>query len=185
VKKVPAPDQWHSRSELGSHTIIRNEMESDIRVIAEVTKAAFKTCPYGEHTEQFIINALRAAGALTVSLVGEIDQNVVGHVAFSPVTISDGSPHWYGLGPVSVLPQHQRQGIGTALIREGLSLLKARGARGCVLVGEPAYYQRFGFRNLPVLTLEGVPPQYFLALPFEDQTPRGVVVFHSAFSAHG
>jgi len=165
--------------------IIRNETESDIEAIAEITKAAFATCPYGEHTEQFITNALRAAGALTVSLVAEIDRNVVGHVAFSPVTISDGSPDWYGLGPVSVLPQHQRQGIGTALIREGLSLLKARGGKGCVLVGEAAYYQRFGFRNLPVLTLEGVPPEVFLALPFGDQMPKGAVVFHSAFGAHG
>jgi putative acetyltransferase len=165
--------------------IIRNEIESDIKVIAEVTKAAFVTCPYGQHTEQFIINALRAAGALSVSLVAEIGRNVVGHVAFSPVTISDGNPHWYGLGPVSVLPKHQRQGIGTALINEGLSLLKARGAKGCMLVGEPAYYQRFGFRNLPALILEGVPQQYFLALPFEDQTPTGVVVFHSAFSTQG
>ena len=165
--------------------IIRNEAESDIEAIAEVTKMAFATCPYGNHTEQFIIDALRAAGALTVSLVAEIGRNVVGHVAFSPVTISDGSPDWYGLGPVSVLPKHQRQGIGTALINEGLSLLKARGGKGCMLVGEPAYYQRFGFRNLPALTLEGVPQQYFLALPFEDQTPTGVVVFHIAFSAHG
>jgi len=165
--------------------IIRNEIESDIKAIAEVTKTAFEMCPYGQHTEQFIISALRAAGALTVSLVAEIGRNVVGHVAFSPVTISDGSPHWYGLGPVSVLPKHQRQGIGTALIREGLFLLKARGAKGCVLVGDPAYYQRFGFRNRPVLTLEGVPQQYFLALPFEEETPTGVVVFHSAFSAHG
>ncbi len=165
--------------------IIRNETKSDIEAIAEVTKTAFMTCPYGAHTEQFITNALRAAGALTVSLVAEIDENVVGHVAFSPVTISDGSPDWYGLGPVSVLPQHQRQGIGTALIREGLSLLKARGGKGCVLVGEPAYYQRFGFRNLPTLTLEGVSPEVFLALPFDDQIPQGAVVFHSAFSAHG
>ncbi len=165
--------------------IIRNEIESDIEAIAEVTKTAFATCPYGEHTEQFIIDALRAAGALTVSLVAEIDENVVGHVAFSPVTISDGSPDWYGLGPVSVLPQHQRQGIGTALIREGLSLLKARGGKGCVLVGPPAYYQRFGFRNLSSLTLEGVPPEVFLALPFEDQTPQGGVMFHRAFGARG
>jgi putative acetyltransferase len=168
---------------LESNVIIRSEIDSDIQAIAEVTKTAFATLAISQHTEQFIINALRAAGALTVSLVAEIDGDVVGHVAFSPVTISDGNPHWYGLGPVSVLPQHQRQGIGTALIREGLSLLRARGAQGCVLVGPPAYYQRFGFRNLPVLTLEGVPQQYFLALPFEKETPRGVVVFHSAFSA--
>jgi putative acetyltransferase len=165
--------------------IIRNEVESDIEAIAEITEIAFRTCPYGEHTEQFIIAALRAAGALSVSLVVEIDGTVVGHVAFSPVTISDGNTDWCGLGPVSVLPKLQRQGIGSALIREGLSLLKARGGKGCVLVGEPAYYQRFGFRNLPQLTLEGVPQQYFLALPFDDQPPTGVVVFHSAFSTRG
>jgi putative acetyltransferase len=82
-----------------------------------------------------------------------------------------------------VLPKHQRQGIGTALINEGLSLLKARGAQGCALVGDPGYYIRFGFRNLPALTLEGVPPEYFLALPFDEEPPRGVVVFHSAFAA--
>jgi putative acetyltransferase len=163
--------------------IIRDETESDIQTIADVTKTAFATLAISQHTEQFIINALRAAGALTVSLVAEIDGNVVGHVAFSPVTISDGSPDWYGLGPVSVLPPHQKQGIGSALICEGLSRLKARGGKGCMLVGEPAYYQRFGFRNLPALTLEGVPPQYFLVLPFEDQTPTGAVVFHSAFLA--
>jgi putative acetyltransferase len=162
---------------------IRAEVESDIQVIGEITKIAFATLAISQHTEQFIIKALRAAGALTVSLAAEIDGKVVGHVAFSPVTISDGSPEWYGLGPVSVLPPHQRQGIGSALIRAGLSRLQARGGQGCMLVGEPDYYRRFGFRNPPTLTLEGVPPQYFLALPFTDQTPRGAAVFHSAFTA--
>jgi putative acetyltransferase len=165
--------------------IIRNETESDIQAIAEITKTAFATLAISQHTEQFIISALRAAGALSVSLVAEIDRRVVGHVAFSPVTISDGNPHWYGLGPVSVLPKYQRQGIGSALIREGLSRLKGLGGQGCALVGEPAYYQRFGFRNCPSLTLEGVPPEVFLALAFEEQTPTGTVVFHSAFSARG
>jgi putative acetyltransferase len=163
--------------------IIRKEIAADIPVIAEITKTAFATLAISQHTEQFIIAALRAAGALTVSLVAEVEGQVVGHVAFSPVTISDGTPDWYGLGPVSVLPEHQRQGVGSALIREGLSRLGARGGRGCMLVGEPDYYQRFGFRNLPSLTLEGVPPQYFLALPFGEEPPNGAVVFHSAFAA--
>ncbi len=176
-------DQEHPQPVWELHVIIRNEIESDIQVVAEITQTAFQTLAISQHTEQFIISALRAAGALTVSLVAQIDEDVVGHVAFSPVTISDGSPDWYGLGPVSVLPEHQRHGIGTALINEGLSRLKARGAQGCVLVGEPAYYRRFGFRNLPTLTLESVPPEVFLALPFEARTPTGVVVFHSAFSA--
>jgi putative acetyltransferase len=165
--------------------IIRNETESDVEAISEVTKAAFENHPYSHQTEQFIVNALRAANALTISLVAEVDEKVVGHIAFSPVTISDGSPDWYGLGPVSVLPERQRQGIGKSLIHKGLSLLKALGAKGCALVGDPKYYERFGFRNIPDLILDGVPQENFLALPFENSKTQGVVVFHPGFSADG
>jgi putative acetyltransferase len=163
--------------------IIRQEMESDIKAIYEVTKAAFENHPHSHQTEQFIVNALRAAGALTVSLVAEVGGKVVGHIAFSPVTISGGSHNWYGLGPVSVLPEWQKQGIGKSLVQEGLSLLKSLGAKGCVLVGDPRYYERFGFKNLPKLVLDGVPQEYFLALPFDKDKTQGVVVFHQGFSA--
>jgi putative acetyltransferase len=146
--------------------IIRNETLTDIEAIADVTIAAFRNLPISNHTEQFIINALRAANALTISLVAESDGRVVGHIAFSPVTISDGSLNWYGLGPISVLPQYQKQGIGTSLIKEGLLLLKSLGGQGCVLVGDPNYYKRFGFRNIPDLVYEGIPQEVFLALPF-------------------
>ena len=165
--------------------IIRNEIESDVEAISEITKAAFENCPHGNHTEQFIINALRDANALTISLVAEAGKKVVGHIAFSPVTISDGSLGWYGLGPISVLPELQRQGIGKSLMHEGLSSLKALGAKGCVLVGDPGYYERFGFRNLPDLVLDGVPQEYFLALPFEESKTSGTVVFHEGFAANG
>jgi putative acetyltransferase len=165
--------------------IIRNETKSDIEAISDVTISAFRTLAISGHTEQFIINALRDADALTISLVAEIDGQVVGHVAFSPVTISDGSLDWYGLGPVSVLPEHQKQGIGKSLINEGLSLLKVRGGKGCVLVGDPGYYQRFGFRNIPALIYEGIPQEVFLALPFENETSQGTVLFHQGFSAKG
>ena len=161
--------------------IIRNELESDVETISAVTKAAFESCPYGNHTEEFIVNALRAANALTVSLVAEASGKVVGHIAFSPVTISDGSQDWYGLGPISVLPEFQKQGIGKSLIHDGLSLLKALGAKGCCLVGDPKYYERFGFKNLPDLILDGVPQENFLALPFDEDNTRGVVVFHPGF----
>ncbi|MDP7119432.1 MAG: hypothetical protein QF395_03845, partial [Arenicellales bacterium] len=70
-----------------------------------VTAAAFNTLEISKHTEQFIIEALRASQALTVSLVAEMDGRVIGHMAFSPVTISDDIQDWYGLGPVSVLPE--------------------------------------------------------------------------------
>jgi putative acetyltransferase len=165
--------------------VIRSERDADISAIAEVTAAAFETLEVSNQTEQFIIEALRAAGALTVSLVAELDGRVVGHVAFSPVSISDGTANWYGLGPVSVLPAFQRQGIGKALIREGLARLKDMGAGGCCLVGHPEYYIKFGFQNMPGLVLEGVPPEVFFALSFDGNTPRGSVAFHEAFKADG
>jgi len=148
-----------------------------------VTAAAFKTLDVSNHTEHFIVEALRAAKALAVSLVAEMDGEVIGHVAFSPVTISDGTRGWYGLGPVSVLPAYQRQGIGKALIQEGLSRLKAMNAQGCCLVGHPDYYRRFGFRNPSGLVVEGVPPEVFFALSFDGRCPEGTVTFHEGFKA--
>ena len=165
--------------------IIRNEKDSDIEAISEVTIAAFTNHPYSQNTEQFIIKALRAANALAVSLVAVMEGRVVGHIAFSPVSISGRSCDWYGLGPISVLPDRQKQGIGKALMNEGLSALRNRGAKGCALVGDPGFYKRFGFRNLPDLTLEGVPREYFLALPFGENRASGVMVFHEGFSAKG
>ena len=111
--------------------IIRDETGADASVITEVTETAFKTLKISGHTEQFIVEALRTADALTVSLVAELDGRVVGHIAFFPVTISDGTQNWYGLGPVSVLPEYQRQGIGKALIEAGLRRLKEMNARDC------------------------------------------------------
>jgi len=165
--------------------VIRSESDTDVSAITEVTVAAFKTLEISNHTEQFVIEALRAAKALTVSLVAEVDGRVVGHIAFSPVTISDGTRNWYGLGPVSVLPEYQRQGIGKALIREGLSRLKDMNAQGCCLVGHPEYYRKFGFTNTPGLVLEGVPPEVFFALSFGGHTPQGAVAFHEGFKADG
>jgi len=165
--------------------IIRNETTSDIGAITKVTIAAFRTLAISNHTEQFIINSLRAADALTISLVAEIDGQVVGHVAFSPVTISDGSIDWYGLGPVSVLPEYQKQGIGKSLVNKGLSILKELDGNGCALVGDPNYYKRLGFKNIPDLVYEGIPQEFFLALSFTENIPRGIVVFHEGFLANG
>ncbi len=165
--------------------VIRNETYNDVCAITEVTIAAFKTLEISNHTERFIIETLRAAKALTVSLVAEMDGRVIGHIAFSPVTISDGTPNWYGLGPVSVLPEHQRKGIGKALIKEGLSRLKDVNAQGCCLVGHPDYYRKFGFKNMSGLVHEGVPQEVFLALSFVEHTPQGIVTFHEGFKADG
>ena len=165
--------------------VIRNETNADVGTITEVTIAAFKTLAISNHTEQFIIEALRAAKALTVSLVAEVNGRVIGHIAFSPVTISDGTRNWYGLGPVSVLPEYQRRGVGKALMQEGLSRLKALNAQGCCLVGHPEYYKKFGFDNPPKLVHEGIPPEVFLALSFDGNTPQGTVTFHEGFKADG
>jgi putative acetyltransferase len=165
--------------------IIRNETVSDIEAISEVTIAAFRTLAISNHTEQFIINELRDANVLTISLVAEVDGKVVGHIAFSPIAISDGSLNWYGLGPISVLPKYQKQGIGKALVNEGLSLLKDMDGQGCALVGNPNYYKRFGFKNIPDLIHEGIPQEVFLVLPFDKKIPQGTVVFHKGFLAKG
>jgi putative acetyltransferase len=163
--------------------VIRNETPDDVFAVVEVTIAAFKTLEISNHTEQFIVEALRAAKALSVSLVAEGDGRVIGHIAFSPVALSDGTPNWYGLGPVSVLPEHQRKGIGKMLIEEGLSRLKDLNARGCCLVGHPEYYTKFGFKNVSGLGHEGVPPEVFFALSFDGSIPHGTVAFHEAFKA--
>ena len=163
--------------------IIRDEIQADLEAISGVTEVAFRTLQVSNHTEQFIIKALRDSNALTVSLVAEIDGEVLGHVAFSPVSISDGSEDWYGLGPITVLPDFQRRGIGKVLIKEGLSRLRALGGKGCALVGDPAFYQRFGFRNNPALEYAGIPPEYFLVLPLDGDSQHGAVAFHEAFMA--
>ena len=165
--------------------LIRKETDADASAITEVTVAAFKTLDISNHTEQFIIEALRAAGALTISLVAEIDGRVIGHIAFSPLTTSDGTQKWYGLGPVSVLPEYQCLGIGKALIEEGLSRLKNINAQGCCLVGHPDYYRKFGFKNVSGLMCEGVPQEVFFALSFDEHIPQGTVNFHEAFKANG
>jgi putative acetyltransferase len=136
-----------------SRPVIRKETIAGIGAISEVTIAAFETLDVSSQTEHFIIDALRAAHALTVSLVAEVHGRVVGHVAFSPVTLSDGTMEWHGLGPVSVLPEYQCRGIGTDLIQEGVSRLKDINAAGCCVVGHPEYYGKFGFRNVSELTI--------------------------------
>jgi putative acetyltransferase len=162
---------------------IRTESEADIPAIEAVTAAAFLNVPHTSHTEQFIVNALRKAGKLTLSLVADSEDIVVGHVGVSPVSISDGTPGWFGLGPISVLPEHQRHGVGSRLMREALRILREKDAAGCVVLGEPKYYGRFGFRADPALVLPDIPPEYFQAISFGSSQPHGAVAYHEAFSA--
>ena len=166
-----------------SALVIRPEIPEDVDAIAEVTEAAFRDMQMSSHTEHFIVSALRSAGALAISLVAEVEGRVVGHIAFSPLTLSDGTRSWYGLGPVSVLPALQGHGIGSALVREGLSRLGALRAAGCCLVGHPDYYGRFGFVHPAGLGHEGVPPEAFFAMALDGPMPQGSVAFHEGFRA--
>ena len=160
---------------------IRRERLEDKEAIAALIGTAFASAEHSDGTEAQIVDRLRSAGALTLSLVAEDGGEIVGHAAFSPVTI-DGRPlGWFGLGPVAVRPDRQRQGIGDALISEGLGQLVAYGAAGCVVLGEPGYYGRFGFQPVERLRYPGPPPEYFQVLAFGGKPPGGTVAYHPAF----
>ena len=162
---------------------ISNESAGDAAQIHRITKQAFLSAPHTDHTEQFIVDALRRSGALTISQIAKADGKIIGHVAISPVSISSGATDWFGLGPISVLPDYQGQGVGSKLMESSIAALEALGAAGCVVLGDPGYYSRFGFKTVKSLVLPGVPSEYFQALSFNDNFPSGKVSYHEAFSA--
>ncbi|AZG07596.1 N-acetyltransferase [Pigmentiphaga sp. H8] len=161
--------------------LIRPEQPQDIAAIERVITRAFATAPHTSGTEAKIVDALREAGALALSLVAETDGEVVGHVALSPVALSGGAPGWYGLGPLAVAPEHQGKGVGGHLVAHALDALRQRHAAGCVVLGEPEYYGRFGFRADPDFVLPGVPPEYFQVVRFMPGADGGAVTYHQAF----
>lgn len=160
---------------------IRRERPGDEAEIAEIITAAFAKARHGSGTEATIVSGLREAGALSLSLVAVEGGSVIGHAAFSPVEIAQAAGGWYGLGPVAVSPPRQRHGIGGALIEEGLAQLRASGAAGAVVLGDPGFYHRFGFVSDGGLRFGDVPPAYLQWLAFVAATPRGEVRYHPAF----
>lgn len=161
--------------------VIRAEAAADQVAIGELTTAAFLTTPHASGTEAAIVRDLRAAGALTLSLVAAAPNGeIIGHAGFSPVG-TEMPGLWFGLGPLSVLPLQQRTGVGSALVRAGLAHLSDAGAAGVVLVGDPAYYGRFGFAARPGLTCEGVPDLYVQAVAFRETPVWRPIAFHPAF----
>jgi putative acetyltransferase len=166
------------------NVLIRDESASDIPAIRETTELAFHNAAHTCGREHLLVDALRNANALTLSLVAVAASGaVVGHVAVSPVTVGGAAGGWFGFGPLSVLPQLQKQGIGSCLVKTALDRLRAQGARGCVLVGDPAYYVRFGFKSDPLLVMPGVPPEVVLSLRFQSGSDGGDTAFHPAFLA--
>jgi predicted N-acetyltransferase YhbS len=162
---------------------IRGEEAADSARISQLTAAAFRGAAHTCGREHLLVDALRAAGALTLSLVAVADGQLVGHVAVSPASVTEATGEWFGFGPLSVLPACQRQGIGSRLMEAALAQLRGRGARGCVLVGDPDYYRRFGFQSEAALLVSGVPPEVSLSLRFAPSPDRGEVTFHAAFAA--
>ena len=161
---------------------LRTEQPDDIPAIHALTAEAFANVSHSDQREPLIVDALRDANALALSLVAELDGNLVGHAAFSPVTLSCDASHWFGLGPVSVLPKWQGRGIGSQLVLAGLDALKKKGAHGCVVLGDPALYERFGFVATPLLRMAGVPADYFHGLLLNGTWPDAEVRYHPAFN---
>ena len=164
---------------------IRPEHPNDIAEIKALIWAAFKPVTYSDDTEADIVDMLRDDAALSLSLVAEKDGEILGHIAFSPVTIAGKPSAWLGLGPLAVLPKHQNTGIGSALVKAGLAQIKqqtqSHAIMGCVVLGNPDYYGRFGFQQHPDLRFADAPVKSFLALPFTDHTPSGETIYHKAF----
>ena len=154
---------------------VRHEKSEDWAEISELTRRAFEPMEYSNGDEQEMINALRSSGRLALSLVVEYRGSLVGHVAFSKGVCVSSPTDWYALGPISVEPKFQKRGIGTALIEAGLSQLKSIRSLRCVLVGDPNYYQRFGFVLAPKFSPPRQPAEYFMMQMFgKDEAPSGL-----------
>ncbi|MER0237626.1 N-acetyltransferase [Fulvimarina sp. MAC8] len=161
---------------------IRRERAEDHEAIRRLTKTAFEATEESDGTEADIVDALREDGALELSLVAVDDAGeLLGHIAFSRVTIDSEEPHWFGLGPISVWPDHQGEGIGSRLVNEGLREIRTLGANGCVLVGDPNFYSRFSFESDTALTYRGLPTNYIQRIVFHGSAPQGEITYHSAF----
>ncbi|WP_430449672.1 GNAT family N-acetyltransferase [Rhodophyticola sp.] len=159
--------------------LIRNERAEDVKSISRLVTEALKILPQATGTEASIVEALRAADALDLSLVAVEYDEIIGYLAASDAYIGDQGG-WSLIGPLAVLPSRHRQGVGSVLMKEALDRLRNT-KRGAALVGDPAYYSRFGFRTFPGMTVAGCPPEVVQALPFDDTEPRGEVVHHPAF----
>ncbi len=160
---------------------VRDERPSDHFAILELTLRAFASMTFSDHTEQDMIERLRQRGRLVLSKVVDHDGQIVGHVAFSRMLNGDEFTEWYALGPIAVEPAHQRKGVGSDLIKSCVEELRSSGALGIALVGDPAYYSRFGFTVSPEHVPPGEPAQYFQLLKFKDHAPVHALAFDPAF----
>lgn len=160
---------------------VRLETAADVGKIRTLTELAFRGKPYAGGDEQDVVDRLRSCQALTLSLVAIEQDELVGQITFSPATVADASQPWFALGPVSVAPDHQGKGIGALLIEQGLAQIVKLGALGCILTGNPDYYQRFGFELAPANAPTNEPAEFFMLKLLGGSKPAGRFAFHSAF----
>lgn len=163
---------------------IRVEKEDDRDAVHAVNQSAFET-----RAEADLVDALREQARPMVSLVAEDNGTVIGHIMFSPVTLS-GHPDLMamGLAPMAVAPEHQRKGVGSALVLAGLEQCRQLGTTAVVVLGHPRYYPRFGFTPSSRFGIDSeyeVPEEVFMALELQPEALKGVsgrVKYHAAFS---
>jgi putative acetyltransferase len=155
--------------------VVRHERPNDVEAVRTLNRLAF-----GQETEGRIVDLLRERCGDTVSLVAVEEEEIVGHIFFSPVTIAgDAGPILgMGLGPMAVHPARQRAGIGSLLVRQGLDHLRHRDCPFVVVLGHPSYYPRFGFERASLHGLasqwEAVPDEAFMVLPFNRTVMHAV-----------
>jgi putative acetyltransferase len=173
---------------------VRNKLPGDEAQICEVTKSAFETSEFGHNGEAGLIDQLRSEGAAAISLVAEYENQIVGHILFSPATIewTSRSSTGLGLAPVSVVPEFQRQRIGSRLIEAGLEAAANGTSEFVIVLGHPDYYPKFGFTPASASNVrcefEGVPDEAFMIRWAEQSGPcddSGIAKYHSAFSTLG
>ncbi len=160
---------------------LREEQAGDEAAIRAVTDDAFRGKPYADGDEADVVDRLRASGALELSLVATEGETILGQASFSPAQALDGSGPWFALGPISITPSRQGQGIGAALIEAGVAILKGRGALGIILTGNPAYYERVGFERAPTHAPPREPSEFFMVRLLAGGLPEGHFSFHPAF----
>jgi putative acetyltransferase len=162
---------------------LRAEAPGDEAAIHNLIRRAFAPMPFAAGDEQHLVDLLRERGELALSLVAtDPEGTIIGHIGFSPATIDLADCDWFQMAPVAVCPTLQHRGIGSALIEAGVAELRRRGASGVAVVGNPVYYERFGFAVVPGLApLSEHDAQYFRAKVLVGEAPTGTLRYASAF----
>lgn len=164
---------------------IRDEQEGDAEAMFAMVQRAFDGHPYSDGDEGHAINRLRDDGDLLVSLVVEDADEIIGQIAFSRANLSNGEEGWMVLGPIAIEPSRQGGGIGRALMAEGEARMRALGAKGITVLGNPKIYSRFGYVQHTPMTLEGELGEYLQVKSFGAEIPAATLTFAKAFAPGG